>query len=58
MLDVLSVHPFRVFTRIVAGAFPSEMKVSQSGNTLFLTNSSSNSLEIIDLKRAIPPTTK
>jgi DNA-binding beta-propeller fold protein YncE len=53
VLDVLSADPLRVVSQIQAGAFPREMRLSPDGNTLFLTNSSSDSLQIIDLKRAI-----
>jgi len=54
VLDVLSADRLRVVSHIQAGAFPREMRLSPDGNTLFLTNSSSGSLQIIDLKRAIP----
>ncbi len=53
VLDVLSADPFRVVSHIQAGAFPREMTLSPDGNTLFVSNSSSNSLEVIDLKHAI-----
>jgi DNA-binding beta-propeller fold protein YncE len=52
-LDVLTADPLQVVSQIQAGAFPREMKLSPDGNTLYITNSSSDSLEIIDLKRAI-----
>ncbi len=54
VLDVLSADPLQVVSHIQAGAFPREMRLSPDGNTLFLTNSSSDSLQIIDLRRAIP----
>ena len=53
VLEILSADPLRVVSQIHAGAFPREMKLSPDGNTLYITNSSSDSLEIIDLKRAI-----
>jgi DNA-binding beta-propeller fold protein YncE len=53
MLDVLSADPLEVVSHIQAGAFPREMKLSPDGNTLYITNSSSDSLEIVNLKRAI-----
>jgi DNA-binding beta-propeller fold protein YncE len=52
-LDVLSADPLQVVSQIHAGAFPREMKLSSDGATLFVTNSSSDSLQIVDLKRAI-----
>ena len=52
-LEVLSADRLQVISQIHAGAFPREMKLSPNGNTLYITNSSSDSLEIIDLKRAI-----
>jgi DNA-binding beta-propeller fold protein YncE len=52
-LDVLSADPLQVVSQIQAGAFPREMKLSSDGATLFVTNSSSDSLQIVDLKRAI-----
>lgn len=55
MLDVLSADPLKVVSHIQAGAFPREMKLSPDGNTLYITNSSSDSLEIVNLKRAIQP---
>ena len=54
MLDLIDTSEFVVKSHIPAGAYPREMRLSPDGNTLFLTNFSSDSVEIIDLKRAIP----
>jgi DNA-binding beta-propeller fold protein YncE len=54
VLDVLSADRLQVVSHIQAGAFPREMRLSPDGNTLFLTNSSSDSLQIVDLRRALP----
>lgn len=39
---------------IPAGAFPRELRATSDGRTLLLTNFSSNTLEVIDLPRALP----
>ena len=52
-LDVLTADPLQVVGHIPAGAFPRETSFSPDGNTLFLTNFSSDSLQVIDLKRAV-----
>jgi len=54
VLDVFHADQLTVSGHIPAGAFPREMRLSPDGNTLFLTNFSSSSLQIIDLKRSIP----
>jgi DNA-binding beta-propeller fold protein YncE len=54
MLDVLRAADLTVSAHIPAGSFPREMRLSPDGNTLFLTNFSSDSLQIIDLKRSVP----
>jgi DNA-binding beta-propeller fold protein YncE len=53
MLDVLDADKLAITAHIPAGSFPREMRLSSDGNTLFLTNFSSESLQIVDLKRAI-----
>ena len=53
MLDVLSADPLKVTGHIPAGAFPREMRLSTDGETLFLTNFSSDTVQIVDLKRAV-----
>jgi DNA-binding beta-propeller fold protein YncE len=53
VLDVLSGDPLKVTGHIPAGAFPREMRVSGDGNTLFLTNFSSDTVEVVDLRRAL-----
>ena len=52
-LDVLAADPLRLVGHIPAGSFPRETCLSSDGNTLFVTNFSSDSLEVIDLKRAL-----
>jgi DNA-binding beta-propeller fold protein YncE len=54
MLDVLRADQLTISVHIPAGAFPREMRLSTDGRTLFLTNFSSDSLQIVDLQRAIP----
>ena len=54
VLDVLTADPLKVSGHIPAGAFPREMRLSADGSTLFLTNFSSDTVQIVDLKRAIP----
>jgi DNA-binding beta-propeller fold protein YncE len=54
MLDVFHAEGLTISGHIPAGAFPREMRLSSDGNTLFLTNFSSDSVQVIDLKRAIP----
>jgi DNA-binding beta-propeller fold protein YncE len=54
MLDVLAGDPLRVTGHIPAGSFPREMRLSPDGNTLFLTNFRSGSVQILDLKRVLP----
>ncbi len=51
MLDVLDADPLAITAHIPAGSFPREMRLSPDGNTLFLTNFSSDTLQIVDLKR-------
>jgi DNA-binding beta-propeller fold protein YncE len=51
MLDILQSNNLQPAGHIPAGSFPREMRVSADGRTLFLTNFSSDSLEIIDLVR-------
>jgi len=53
MLDVLSADPLRVTGHIPAGAFPREMRLTGDGGTLFLTNFSSDTVQIVDLRRAL-----
>lgn len=53
VLDVLSGDPLAVTGHIPAGAFPREMRLSDDGETLFLTNFASDTVEIVDLKRAL-----
>jgi DNA-binding beta-propeller fold protein YncE len=43
-----------VLGEIPAGAFPRELRLSADGRTLFLTNFTSRTLEMIDLARALP----
>lgn len=40
---------------IPAGGFPRELRVSPDGRTLFATNFTSGTVEMIDLARALPP---
>jgi DNA-binding beta-propeller fold protein YncE len=54
MLDVFLADKLTLSGHIPAGAFPREMRLSADGKTLFLTNFSSDTLEIIDLTRAMP----
>lgn len=54
VLDVLSADPLLVSGHVPAGAFPREMRLSGDGGTLFLTNFLSDTVQIVDLKRAIP----
>ncbi len=44
-----------VLGKIPAGGFPREERVSADGHTLFVTNFTSMTLEMIDLARALPP---
>jgi YVTN family beta-propeller protein len=53
MLDVLRAGALTLSEHIPAGSFPREMRLSPDGSTLFLTNFSSDSLQIIDLKRSV-----
>jgi len=54
VLDVAKMgHGSAIVGTIAAGAFPREMCVSSDGRTLFVSNFSSNSLEVIDAEN--PP---
>lgn len=44
-------HPDMAVHSIPAGGFPRELKVTADGNTLLVTNFTSGSLELVDLKR-------
>lgn len=49
--DRVSEGPDAVLGTIAAGAFPRELRVTQDGQTLLLTNFGSQSLEVIDIAR-------
>jgi hypothetical protein len=53
-LSVIDPMTFQVIGNVPAGLFPRNFSVTEDGKTLLVTNTNSNSLELVDLERLTP----